>query len=217
MNNTVFDIDFTRALPPILKNDDEMLELARIIAEELRENARLSRLNVIYARIDELPGDILDVLAYDLHVDWYNCEYPIETKRRIIRDSVKIHKRLGTKFAVETAIGSVFPGSKVEEWFEYGGEKYRFRIIINVTETGVSANQQNEVIENVRFYKNLRSHLEALKYQFESAGKLYIGACQCFGHTLEVLPYTAKNINTGGKIYMGAVYMFANTLEIYPH
>ena len=216
MSNSIYEANLTRALPPPLKNDKELVALAEIISGELQKSAQMSRLAIIYARIDELPDNILDVLAYDLHVDWYRSDYPIDTKRRIIKDSVKIHKRLGTKFAVERATGNVFPGSKIEEWFEYGGDKYRFRIIVNVTESGVSIGRQNEVIENVRFYKNLRSHLETISYRFETAGKLYVGACQCFGHILEVLPYTSKYIETGGKIYAGASYIFGNTMEVNP-
>ena len=115
--------------------------------------------NIIYARIDELDEQTLDVLAYDLHVDWYDYSYPIEVKRQTIRDSVRVHRRLGTKYAVETALGAVFPGTRVQEWFEYGGEPYMFKVIIGATESGVSADRQAAVLERVRFYKNLRSHL----------------------------------------------------------
>ena len=54
-----------------------MLALARVVAAELQTTAQLSRLNLIYARIDELEESVLDILAYDLHVDWYSYEYPL--------------------------------------------------------------------------------------------------------------------------------------------
>ena len=113
--NDLYSIDFTRSLPPALKNDPNMLALAQTIAEQLQATARQIKQNIIYARIDELDEQTLDILAYDLHVDWYDYSYPIEVKRRTIKDSVRVHRRLGTKYAVETALGAVFPGTKVQE------------------------------------------------------------------------------------------------------
>lgn len=129
MNNTVYDIDFTRALPQTLKNDESILALGRVIAGELQENIRLSRLNVIYARIDELEEPLLDILAYDFHVDWYDPDSPPEVKREIIKQSVKVHKRLGTKYAVESVVRAYFGSGEVREWWEYGGEPHHFKII----------------------------------------------------------------------------------------
>ena len=129
-DNDIYSIDFTRSLPPVLKNDPKMIALARTIAEQLQVTARQIEKNIIYARIDELDEQTLDVLAYDLHVDWYDYSYPIEVKRQTIKDSVKVHRKLGTKYAVETALGAVYPGTKVQEWFEYGGKPYTFRVII---------------------------------------------------------------------------------------
>ena len=153
----LYSVDFTRSLPPTLKDDPEINALGRAIAGQLQITAQQIRRNIIYARIDELDEQTLDILAYDLHVDWYDHSYPIEVKRQTIKDSVKIHRRLGTKYAVETALGAVFPGTRVEEWFEYGGDPYTFRVIINATENGVTAAQQAAVLERVIFYKNLRS------------------------------------------------------------
>lgn len=171
-DNDIYSVDFTRSLPPTLKDDPEIYALGRVIAEQLQVTAQQIRRNIIYARIDELDEQTLDILAYDLHVDWYDYSYPIEVKRRTIKDSVKIHRRLGTKYAVETALGAVFPGTRVEEWFEYGGDPYTFRVKISAAE-GVTAEQQAAVLERVRFYKNLRSHLSAISYQMEQKTAVY--------------------------------------------
>lgn len=172
MNNEDFySADFTNSLPPALKNDPDMMALAQTISAQLQTTAAEVRKNIIYARIDELDEATLDVLAYDLHVDWYDYSYPIEVKRRTIRDSIQVHRRLGTKYAVEKALGAVYPGTKVEEWFEYGGDPYKFRVVIGATEAGITADRQAAVLDRVRFYKNLRSHLEAISYD----GKLRHG------------------------------------------
>ena len=161
MNNEDFySADFTNSLPPALKNDPDMMALAQTISAQLQATAAEIRKNIIYARIDELDEATLDVLAYDLHVDWYDYSYPIEVKRRTIRDSIQVHRRLGTKYAVEKALGAVYPGTKVEEWFEYGGDPYKFRVVIGATEAGITADRQAAVLDRIRFYKNLRSTLK---------------------------------------------------------
>lgn len=150
MNNTIGTVDLLRIFPPALKYDPKMTAAAQAIARELKRGSEEIRKNIIYARIDELDEAALDALAHDLHVDWCDFNYPIEAKRATIRDSVKIHRRLGTKYAVEKALGNVFPGTKVEEWFEYGGEPYFFRVIIDATTAEVTAEKQQAGNQNLR-------------------------------------------------------------------
>ncbi len=213
--NDLYSVDFTRSLPPVLKNDPTMLALARSIAEQLQAAAQQVKQNVIYARIDELDEQTLDILAYDLHVDWYDYSYPIDVKRRTIKDSVKVHRRLGTKYAVETALGAVFPGTRVEEWFEYGGDPYTFRVKIGAGD-GVTAQQQAAVLERVRFYKNLRSHLETISYQMEQRTTLHVAGFHAIGTRLEVWPYLADNLTEQAAVFAGAVATFATRLEVNP-
>ena len=215
-DNDIYSVDFTRSLPPTLKNDPEMNALGRVIAEQLQITARQIRQNIIYARIDELDEQTLDILAYDLHVDWYDHSYPIEVKRQTIKDSVKIHRRLGTKYAVETALGAVFPGTRVEEWFEYGGDPYTFRVIINATENGVTAAQQAAVLERVIFYKNLRSHLEAVRFKVEKKTAVHVVGYHSIGTRMEVWPYLAEDIETSGTLFVGGSLSLARRLEIRP-
>lgn len=216
-DNELHSADYTRSLPPPLKNDQTMTALARVIAEQLQGTVRQIGKNIIYARIDELDEQTLDVLAYDLHVDWYDYSYPIEVKRQTIRDSVRVHRRLGTKYAVETALGAVFPGTRVQEWFEYGGEPYMFKVIIGATESGVSADRQAAVLERVRFYKNLRSHLEAISYQIEKKAAVFTAAVHSVGVRLEVYPYLAEDIEETARIKAGAGHTVGVRVDIYPH
>lgn len=164
MNNTIYDIDLTRMLPPSLKDDENMLALANVIGDELQKTSQMAKLNIIYARIDELEETVLDILAYDLHVDWYDYSYSMEAKRALIKDSVKVHKRLGTKFAVETALGNLHPNSYVEEWFEYSGTPFYFRVILDTTNSRAEAGYF-KIKKAVDSYKRLSAFMEELIYQ----------------------------------------------------
>jgi len=181
MNKTVYDVDFTRALPDPLKNDPNMLALGKVIAEELRENIKLARITIIYPLIDELPEVLLDILARDLNVGWYDDSYPIAAKRQIIKDSVRVQRWLGTKYAVVTAIGSIFPHTEVQEWFEYGGEPYQFRIILDMTNAKAPADFF-QIVRAAEFYKRLTSHLDEIIYQ-TSVNIVISTETEVFGHT----------------------------------
>ena len=167
MSNTAYNVDFTRVLPEPLKNDETMLALGQAIAGELQQNIRLARLTIIYPRIDELDGTTLDILARDLHVDWYNDAYPIAAKRAVIKSSVQIHKRLGTKYAVVKALGDLFPNTEVQEWFEYGGTHHHFRIILDLTQAKAPADI-SQIVSAAKFYKRLSAHLEEIIYQMSA-------------------------------------------------
>lgn len=215
-NNDIFTADLVRSLPPPLQNDESTRAIAEVIAEQLQKSARLIERNIIYARIDELDEKVLDVLAYDLHVDWYDYSYPIDVKRATIRDSIKIHRKLGTKYAVEKALGAVYPGTAVKEWFEYGGAPYMFRVIINITTEGLTAARQASILERVRFYKNLRSHLELISYKAERETSLHLCAYSTIANRLEIFPYLAGDIETAGAIQIAAAMSAGSRLEVYP-
>ena len=156
--------DFLSRFPPVLQQDESMFALGKLIAEELQLLTQQTGKNIVYANIDTLPETWVDVLAYDLHVDWYNYDYPVEAKRAIVKDSVKVHQKLGTKAAVEMALGGLHPNSKIEEWFEYGGQPYRFRIVLDTTESRVAADY-DEIVKTVDIYKRLSAHLDGAYYQ----------------------------------------------------
>lgn len=164
MNNDIYNIDFTKIFPTALQHDPKMIALAKgFAAEALTVSGHLNDV-LIYSRFDELPEALVDILAYDMHVDWYDYDMPLKVKREVVKNSVKVHKRMGTKYAVETALGSVWPESEVEEWFDYGGEPHHFRIVCDVTESYITVSFKR-LVQAVYMYKRLSSHLESVVYQ----------------------------------------------------
>ena len=108
-------------VPPALTRDPAMMARAAADAEAMAARlAEIDRVRII-SNIDGLDETVLDILARDFKVDWWDPEYSIEEKRRTLKGSWRVHKILGTKAAVETAIRAIYPLTTVEEWFEYGG------------------------------------------------------------------------------------------------
>lgn len=153
-----------RVLPDVLRNDTKMLAVATVIAEELTDLSEQSELAVIYAKIDTLPEEILDVLAMDFKVDWWNYDYTIEEKRETLKNSWYVHLHLGTKKAVERALSAIYANTRVLEWFDYDGKPYHFKLIIPVDPNSLDPTKHSTVLSLVDYYKNLRSVLDEVEY-----------------------------------------------------
>ena len=117
----------------------------------------------IYTALDTCPEMVLDALAVSWKVDWYDTTYPVEIKRSIIRSCMAVRRCMGTAWSAKKALSDVWPDSGIEEWFDYGGEPGRFRVVCNVTDPTVTA--QVEVIENnVMLYKRESAHLDSISF-----------------------------------------------------
>ena len=75
----------------------------------------------------------------------------------MIRRSLQTNRRAGTPYAVETAAGSVYPGSTVEEGAAYGAGAFRFRVVAQVSETDFARDKSDLLQAAVQYYKNARS------------------------------------------------------------
>ena len=181
-------------LPPALQKDPSAVALAEAMADLLaRRRSEIEQLR-IYPVIDQLDEQLLDILAYDFKVDWWDADYSLEEKRRTLKDSWRVHKMLGTKAAVETAIRAIYPRTTVQEWFEYGGEPYHFRLNINVSNETIASEKQRRVLERVNFYKSLRSHNDGVTYFMQAAEARAVscaaslGSRMCVGVELPIPP-----------------------------
>ena len=122
-----FSVDlFMKNLPEPITEDEHLRQLAELAATCLEKCFKDTWNTAIYCRIDDLPEGVLDILAEDLKVDWYNYAGTLQEKRRTIKDSWYVHRYMGSVAAVERALSDIWPESSVEEWFDYGGDPYHF-------------------------------------------------------------------------------------------
>lgn len=120
--------NMVRMLPEPMKRDDGTAAMARVAAEELERRGIESGLPRLWGRFDDMAGDLLDILAEDLGLTWYDSDAPAAVKRELLKNSGQVFRRLGTKWAVENVIGTYFGEGFVREWFEYDGEPGHFRV-----------------------------------------------------------------------------------------
>lgn len=123
------DLDFIKLLPGFMQDDPAVKGLAAGVDAVIRE-AVPSVLNLSrWDRIDHLPESVLDEMAWEMNLLWYDKGAPLDVKRQVVRDGYKVWATLGTKSAVENIIQTYFGDGKIEEWWEYGGEPGHFRVV----------------------------------------------------------------------------------------
>lgn len=167
MNKELYQIsaeNILRRFPAVLRQDETMETFAQIVSDELGKRIPETDLPRLLTRIDELPEPILDALAEDFKIDWYNFNYSIDSKRALVKSSFYVHRFLGTPAAVNAMLSSVFPGSYIEEWFSYGGRPHHFQVVIE-TKAAREPLDADEIMRAVRMVKRLSSHLDGIIYQ----------------------------------------------------
>lgn len=118
---------------------------------------------LIYPAIDSLNEQLIDYLAVQMHVDEYDDTENLDVKRQQVKQSFLMHRLKGTKYAVQKAVSTVYQSAKVEEWPEYSGEPYHFRV------TGITAPMNetktiNKLVRLINAYKNTRSWLDYVQF-----------------------------------------------------
>lgn len=171
--NNIYSTDFSDFLPGALRHDPKMIALARMLTEQLLTVSGSMDNVLIYSRFEELPEDLVDILAYDMHVDWYDYSYPLQIKQDIVKNSVRVHKRMGTKYAVENVLNSLHPQSHIEEWFEYGGAPHYFRIVINADNKEYEIDI-DKIVKSINLYKRLSAHLESIILERRKKNKIFV-------------------------------------------
>ena len=154
-------MSLSESLPESIDRDN-VREVAKVIDEKLHELDVMTELCSLYPRIDELSSNLIDALAIQLHVDFYDTTLDLENRRALVKNSILWHMKKGTPFAVAGVVSAAFDKTEVKEWYEYGGEPYHFKIVTEyVTTEKDKLAQMRRAIESV---KNVRSWLDAIEF-----------------------------------------------------
>jgi phage tail P2-like protein len=64
--------------------------------------------------------NLVDILAWQFHVDFYDTTKPLAEKRQLVQNSIQWHMRKGTVALVQEVLDFFWPGgATLTEWFEY--------------------------------------------------------------------------------------------------
>lgn len=204
-------------LPESVLRDPKLRAAAQALSTELAKLSAATREVLHMPRLDELSGRILDHLAEEMHVDFYEPLHLSDAqKRELIRNSFAWHRIKGTPAAVEQIANTVFAEAVVSEWFEYGGEPYHFKILTKgYTET---PDGWQTFLRMLDAAKNVRSVLDDITQDFTDHAEpleVHAGVATAWqGHQLIGLDAPADTFITRGKIGAGLGVFGRQTVSV---
>ena len=162
----------------------------KIFDEICEERFKKLDLDVLLVTIiDNLPSDALPHLAEQYHITgnegWLQALSETE-KRNLIKSSIKMHRYKGTKYAIEEIFKTLNIVGNVEEWFNYGGKPYYFKVILQIFNRSINEETEEKLRALINEYKNERSWLEQIEFYLYSIGKQYIYAATIQQETVTI-------------------------------
>lgn len=171
MIKSLTDAHVADALPRIVASQDWVAALSEAVNLMHRRTMQYINDSQIYTDIGNASEEVLDTLAVNWKIDWYDTGYAIEQKRRIIQTALTVRRLMGTVSAVKLQIDAIFPETELEEWFDYGGDPGTFRLYLNVTETTPSNPAKiysaKEIERRLITAKRWSAHLESMSYMIK--------------------------------------------------
>lgn len=201
-------------LPSALSLDKNLFALASAAADELEELCSCNDSLEIYPNISSLSEKLLDILAYDYKVDWYFFEGSLESKRAQIKSSFYVHRHLGTKSALIFALTDTFPGTYIEEWFEYGGRPGYFRIR---SDNPAITSDVISLLDLIRKVKRASARLESIQLGLETDGNVIFGIATEMAGCIDIWPKAARSVTSSGETCVSAALQCRSDMNIYPY
>lgn len=176
-------------LPPNLAADETISNAAKAIDAELTAVTQLSRTVLILARIDELDDATVDLLAKQFKVDFYDASTPLERKRELVRTSIAWHRIKGTPHAVQQVVDALIDGATVQEYWEYGGRPYFFKVG-DIKGPLVSSRTIDATVRAIYVAKNTRSHLDGITFVRRPKATARLSTASYVHKRIQVTPRT---------------------------
>lgn len=149
---------------PFPLQSPEMLAFNVVLKKNMQKLQQYIKRCSMLATITSLPDRVLDLLAIELNCQYYEESLSRKEKEMIIMNTLSWYKRAGTASILEEFFSTIFKNGKIVEWFEYGGEPYFFRVMIDISDFIINQEKHKLVKQQIELYKNKRSWLEKIFY-----------------------------------------------------
>lgn len=153
---------------------------------------------------DKCPEHLLPHLAWALSVDNWDSTWPIERKRQVIKDSIYIHRKKGTREAIERVVTAIRGDlTEVKEWFEDKENLPPGDFEVNYLSTGqpIDGNEINKLIPVIHSVKNVRSKLANINITSRIEAPEKLSAMSRQGIAMKAGPWTVSSmVSSSGSV-----------------
>lgn len=190
-------------IPQFISQDKTIKDLCKVIDEEILPIAAGPKKALVYSQIDTLPIEIIDLLAWQFHVDVYDIATDDAAKRQAVKDAIRNHRYKGTPWALKQAIRRVLPDGNITEWQEYSGKPYYFKV---TTDEGLtSAKHLQDLLRVIADSKNVRSWLDGIMQTISGHGIIYTSGRRRLQRKMTIYPSERTEWTNSSTIYVGII------------
>lgn len=158
--------DYQKIFPENLKKYKNLKVLAIEFEKNFKKNivTKIEEL-AIYKNLNKQSNEVLSELAYQYSIDNWQESLSHQVKINLIKNAYWAHAKKGTKIAVVENLKKLNYPVTVQEWFEYGGKPFTFKLIAN----HLNSNYEwiDNLIEIVDKYKNCRSIVDTVDLEID--------------------------------------------------
>lgn len=164
------DAELISVFPPCLKEDTDIIAISYAFKMAMQKLIQFSQTIKLYANIDGVPEELLDLMAIEMRCQYYDEAMEIEIKRNVIKNTLAWYAKGGTVSAVNEMIQTVFGEGNMVEWYEFDGEPGTFYVETGEELSPDAVKRFGNVIEKVKAKK---SHLVNVKVMRKIDQALY--------------------------------------------
>lgn len=206
----------TDGLPRVVAGQEWVIALSEALGIVLGRTLDYTDESQIYTRLDTAPEAVLDILAVNWKIDWYDTSFTLEQKRRIVKSALTVRRLMGTAAAVKLQVDTIYPGATVEEWFQYDGNAGCFRVLLDLPENGITGEEYRRLKNGILTTKNERSHLDVIDIRYECEAHMVVGGYSAMSQIIEVWPELITALEVTGQRSTGGAVSVGQTTEVWP-
>lgn len=186
------DISLENIAPSSILGDENINAIINALNPELNIITDFIAEEFIYSRINELDSGVLDLLAWQFHVDFYDLAKDLPAKRKQVINSIQWHMKKGTAWAILKALDMIGVDAEFINWYEFGGEPYTFKIKANLRHDYFNYSNKDEITQNIiraineaKATRSFLAHLETTLNETDKTN-LFAGIAQGTGGLVTV-------------------------------
>lgn len=208
-------------IPASIAIDSQVKSATLALDDQLADiNSHLIQ-TIILPRVDELSEEVLDLLLWEFHItldEGVGLAVSVEEKRDLVKRAVEIHCLKGTKAALLRIFEMLSMRGVISEWYEYGGEPYKFKVeILELSERGLDEQTYVLLERLIDEYKNVRSWLDELNVYLTVRGVVpKVAMASLFGEEITVYPYNVTEVESAVFWRWGIGAQVVETVTVYP-
>ena len=200
----IYTLSLNNTAPSSITQDPQIKSIITALDPELQAVSRASLEPLILARIDELPEQVLDLLAWQMHADFYDLAATLSMKREAVKGSILWHMHKGTQWAVIEALRQIDIKAEFVHWHDDSSPPYTFKLKAIVAGDFYRTLGKDKLIASIRraveeskAARSLMTELET-RMEFREDLGLYVGTSQLLSgrRTLNLQPVSFPEKST---------------------